>query len=294
MTVDDYGAQSTTGRLEWVAVRRPPASLATADPELWHFTHPIDLDRSRAEHAEFVRRLGASGAQVSVIEADADELPDSVFAYDPSLVTRGGAVLFNMGKELRRPEAVLHERFYADLGVPILGRVSAPGTVEGGDTLWVDDATLAVGRGYRTNDEGIAQLTAIMETIGVAVVPFDLPVHHGRDACLHLMSLVSLCADDLALVHVPLMPVRLLQLLEDRGVEVVVAPPDEFEASAGISCNVLATAPRQVVMVEGSPATASALERAGCDVATFAGAELCGKTEGGPTCLTRPLLRTPA
>lgn len=290
--MDDYGAQSTTGRLEWVAVRRPPASLATADPELWHFTHPIDLDRSRAEHAEFVRRLGASGAQVSVIEADADELPDSVFAYDPSLVTRGGAVLFNMGKELRRPEAVLHERFYADLGVPILGRVSAPGTVEGGDTLWVDDATLAVGRGYRTNDEGIAQLTAIMETIGVAVVPFDLPVHHGRDACLHLMSLVSLCADDLALVHVPLMPVRLLQLLEDRGYEIVVAPPDEFEASLGISCNVLATAPRQILAVAGAPKTKAALEGAGCEVVSFPGVDLCSKAEGGPTCLTRPLLRT--
>ncbi len=294
MTVDDIGAHSLTARLDWVAVRRPPAALATADPGEWHYAAPVDLDRCRREHERFVGLLESAGAQVTVIDADADDLPDSVFTYDPSLVTRAGAVVFNMGKELRRPEADLHEAFYAGLGIPILGRVEAPGTLEGGDTLWLGDDTLAVGRGYRTNDAGIEQLTAVMATIGVEIVPFDLPVHHGRAACLHLMSLVSLCADDLALVHVPLMPVRLLQLLEDRGVEVVVAPPDEFEASAGISCNVLATAPRQVVMVEGSPATAAALERAGCDVATFAGAELCGKTEGGPTCLTRPLLRTPA
>lgn len=288
----DYGAHSTTGRLEWVAVRRPPASLAAADPELWHYTDPIDLDRSRDEHARLVGLLESAGARVSTIETEAEEHPDSVFTYDPSLVTRRGAVLFNMGKELRRPEADLHDSFYGDVGIPVLGRVEAPGAVEGGDTLWVDDDTLAVGRGYRTNDEGIAQLSAIMATIGVDVVPFDLPVHQGRDACLHLMSLVSLCADDLALVHVPLMPVRFLQLLEDRGYEIVVAPPDEYEATFGISCNVLATAPRQIVMVEGAPRTRAVLEAAGCDVVTFPGRDLSLKAEGGPTCLTRPLLRS--
>jgi len=287
----EYGAHSTTGELEWVAVRRPPGSLATADPQVWHYADPIDLDRSRAEHADFVALLEASGARVDFIDDVADELPDSVFTYDPSLVTRRGAVLFNMGKELRRPEADLHGAFFEGLGIPIVGRVQAPGMVEGGDTLWVDDATLAVGRGYRTNDEGIAQLTAIMASIEVEVVPFDLPVYNGAAACLHLMSLVSLCADDLALVHVPLMPVRFLQLLQDRGYAVVVAPPDEFEASLGISCNVLATAPRRIVMVDGSPKTRAALEAAGCDVATFSGVDLCNKTEGGPTCLTRPLLR---
>lgn len=291
MTVPGYGAHSTTAPLARVAVRRPPASLATADPEAWHYTATVDLDRSRAEHDAFVRVLADGGADVVEIETDADALPDSVFTYDPSLVTRGGAVLFNMGKSLRRPEIDLHEAFYAGAEIPILGRVDAPGTIEGGDTLWVDEDTLAVGRGYRTNDAGIAQLTAIMATIGVEVVAFDLPVHHGRDACLHLMSLVSLCAGDLALVHVPLMPVRFLQLLEDRGYEIVTAPPDEFDASAGISCNVLATAPRRIVMADGFAATEAALRAAGCEVVTFPGGDLCMKTEGGPTCLTRPLLR---
>ncbi len=286
-----YGAHSTTGPLEWVAVRRPPTSLGDADPAVWHYSESVDVAAARAEHTELVGLLERAGARVSLIETAADELPDSVFTYDPSLVTRGGAVLFEMGKDLRRPETDLHAAFYAELGIPILGRVVAPGTVEGGDTLWVGDDTLAVGRGYRTNDEGIAQLTAIMAAIGVEVAPFDLPVYHGRDACLHLMSLVSLCADDLALVHVPLMPVRFLQLLEDRGYEIVVAPPDEFEASFGISCNVLATGPRRIVMVDGAPKTRAVLEAAGCAVETFAAADLCLKTEGGPTCLTRPLLR---
>ncbi|MGI9645181.1 MAG: dimethylarginine dimethylaminohydrolase family protein [Ilumatobacteraceae bacterium] len=288
---DRYGAHSTTAVLDRVAVRPPPAELAAADSDRWHYAAPIDLDAARREHAELVALLDASGAEVVVMDAEEDRLPDSVFTYDPSIVTRRGAVLFNMGKELRRPEADLHAEFYERLGIPVLDRVTAPGTIEGGDTLWIDDSTLAVGRGYRTNDAGIGQLTEILAAVDVEVVAFDLPVHHGRDACLHLMSLVSLCADDLALAHVPLLPVRLLQLLEARGYDIVGAPPDEFEASTGISCNVLATAPRRVIIGDGFPATEAALRAAGCMVDTFPCAELGGKAEGGPTCLTRPLLR---
>lgn len=287
----DFGAHSQSTRLHSVAVRRPPAALATADPGVWHYAAPIDLDRSRAEHRRFVDLLAAAGADVLFIDDHPDEHPDSVFTYDPSLVTRGGAVLLHMGKAARRPEAELHEAFYHRIGIPILGRVEAPGTIEGGDTLWVDEHTLAAGRGFRTNDDGIGQLTAIMASIDVDVVSFDLPVHHGREACLHLMSLVSICAPDLALVHLPLMPVRLLELLESRGYEFVVAPAEEFTRTGGISCNVLATAPRTILMVEGAAQTEAALRDAGCTVTTFPGVDLCAKTEGGPTCLTRPLLR---
>lgn len=287
----DFGAHSTSTRLCSVAVRRPPAALATADPAAWHYTAPIDLGRARAEHRRFVELLAASGADVLFIDDQPDEQPDSVFTYDASLVTGGGAVLFHMGKVARRPEADLHEEFYGRVGIPILGRVEAPGTIEGGDTLWVDEHTLAVGRGFRTNDDGVGQLAAIMASIDVEVVPFDLPFHHGAEACLHLMSLVSICAPDLALVHLPLMPVRLVELLESRGYELVVAPADEFTRTGGISCNVLATAPRTILMVEGAPQTEAVLRDAGCTVNTFPGVDICAKTEGGPTCLTRPLLR---
>ena len=290
----DFGAHSTSTRLGSVAVRRPPAALGTADPEAWHYAAPIDLDRARAEHRRFVDLLDASGADVLFIDDEPDEQPDSVFTYDASLVTRAGAVLFHMGKAARRPEAELHEAFYGSVGIPILGRVDAPGTIEGGDTLWIDENTLAVGRGYRTNDDGIGQLASIMASIDVDVVSFDLPVHHGSEACLHLMSLVSMCAPDLALVHLPLLPVRLLELLERSGYELVVAPPEEFARTGGISCNVLATGPRAILMVEGAPQTEAALRDAECTVTTFSGVDLCSKTEGGPTCLTRPLLRVGA
>jgi dimethylargininase len=286
-----YGAHSMSAPLRRVAVRRPPAALGTADPALWHYAAPIDLDDVRVAHEVLLEHLRRAGVTIELVDDDPDEFADSVFTFDPSLVTDGGSIVLRMGKSLRRPETLLHEAFYRAHDIPILGRIEPPGTVEGGDTLWIDRETLAVGRGYRTNDDGIAQLTAILGRVGVEVRAFDLPVHDGPDACMHLLSLVSPLAPDLALVHMPLLPVRLRQLLEDRGYHLVVAPADEYAASRAISANVLALAPRSCVMVDGFPATRRALEDAGCVVVTFPGDELCVKAEGGPTCLTRPIWR---
>jgi len=286
-----FGGHSMSAPLRRVAVRPPPEALATADPARWHYAAAIDLAAARAAHETLLGHLRRAGVAVEHITDGADDLADSVFTFDPSLVTDAGAILLRMGKQLRRPETALHEAFYRAHGIPILGRIEEPGTVEGGDTLWVDPATLAVGRGYRTNDDGIAQLTAILAPLGVEVLAFDLPVHDGPEACMHLLSLVSPLAPDLALVHMPLLPVRLRQLLEGRGYELVAAPTDEYAASRAISANVLAVAPRSCIAADGFPATRRVLEAAGCAVATFPGDELCVKAEGGPTCLTRPIWR---
>lgn len=286
-----FGAQSMSAPLRRVAVRTPPAALGEADPDLWHYAGPLDLAAVRSAHEVLLGHLRDADVEIEFIGSDPDLLADSVFAFDPSLVTDHGAIILRMGKALRRAEADLHEIHYAVHGVPILGRIEAPGTVEGGDTLWIDHDTLAVGRGYRTNDDGIAQLTAILAAIGVEVVPFDLPVHDGEAACMHLMSLVSPLAPDLALVHLPLLPVRLLQLLDSRGYGIVIAPAEEYMSSRAISANVLAISPRSCVMADGNPATRRALEQAGCEIRTFPGDELCVKAEGGPTCLTRPIWR---
>jgi dimethylargininase len=289
--VNRYGAQSMSAPLRRVAVRRPPTALGDADPAIWHYSAPVDVARARDAHEVLVAELQRCGVEVDDIDIDADALPDSVFTFDPSLVTERGAVILRMGKQLRRPEAELHERYYRSVGVPIAGRIEAPGTVEGGDTLWVDETTLAVGRGFRTNDEGIDQLSRLLARSNVEVIAFDLPFHDGEDACMHLLSLVSPLAADLALVRLPLMPVRLVQLLGDRGYELIDAPAKEWDASASISGNVLAVAPRRCLMIDGLPDTRSALQRAGCTVSTFPGDELCLKAEGGPTCLTRPVWR---
>jgi dimethylargininase len=289
--MSNFGAQSMTAPLRRVLVRRPPAAMACADLKEWNYAAPIDLHRANEEHAALVALLRSIHVDVLTLEQQAAAFPDSVFTHDPSLVTRSGAVLMRMGKLLRRPEQELHENAYRELGIPILGRIEEPGIAEAGDVLWIDEVTLALGIGYRTNDEGANQLARVLAPLGVRVIPVDLPYGAGPNSCTHLLSLISLVAEDLALVHLPTAPVRLIQLLEKRGIRIVSASPAEYQASNTISAGVLAYAPRQVLMVDGFPETRGALEEHGCQVMTFPGADLCMKAEGGPVCLTRPILR---
>jgi dimethylargininase len=285
-----YGVASTAGVLERVAMRRPGAILA-ADHERWHYTKPIDPVALAAQYAQFVDLVEASGAEIVWLPEADDDLADSVFTYDPSFVVPGGAVVLRPGKSLRGREADLHADFYETAGIPILGRIEAPGTFEGGDSFWLDDTTLAVGRGFRTNQSGIDQMAEIVEPLGVTLDVYDLPYHLGPDACLHLMSVVSALDADLALVHPPLMPTALYQRMIEMGYTLLEAPADEFDASLGLNLNVLATGPRRVIAIEGFPVTLQLMRDAGCEVTTFRADELCIPCEGGPTCLTRPLLR---
>jgi N-dimethylarginine dimethylaminohydrolase len=172
--------------------------------------------------------------------------------------------------------------------VPTFAALEGDATAEGGDLLWLDHGTLAVGRGSRTNTEGVRQLTAALRPLGVETVPVPLPWAGGPEACLHLMSLISMLDHDLAVVHLPLLPVPFVELLLDRGIELVEVSGDELPTMAP---NVLALAPRRCLALDGNPRTRRRLEAAGCEVLTYRGAELSLKAEGGPTCLTRPILR---
>jgi len=206
-------------------------------------------------------------------------------------MTDQGAVILAMGKPLRSREPALHEAAYRRLGIPILGRIEPPGQVEGGDCVWVDRATLAIGRGVRTNQAGIEQMARLLGPLGIAVLGYDLPLWMGEAACLHLMSVISPLDDDLALVYSPLLPAAFYQLLKSCGIRLVEGDPEEFRLSNGLSLNVLPTAPRDVIAVAGFPKTKAAMEAAGCRAATFEADALCIACEGGPTCLTRPILR---
>src|SRR5579883_467398 len=243
MNTVTYGAQHMSARLERVLMRRPGPSLAGAAPERWHYGQGFDYRRAVDQHASFTRLIETSGAHIDWLEDRGDGLADAIFTHDPSLVTDRGAIVLRMGKTLRAGEPALHEARYGELGIPIAGRIEAPGTVEGGDCLWLDPATLLVGRGVRTNQSGIEQLAGLVKADGVAVRSFDLPLWQGEAACLHLLSVVSPLAPDLALVFAPLLPVALFQLLRERGVRLIEAPVEEFHASGGLSLNVLPTAP---------------------------------------------------
>lgn len=289
-----YGSQEMSANLSRVLMRRPGESLVRADPARWHYGPTFDGEKAVRQYREFAGLIERSGAEILWLEDAGDGLADAMFTHDPSLMSDHGAIILRMGKALRESETALHEAAYAKAGIPILGRVAAPGTVEGGDCIWLDSKTLIVGRGVRTNESGISQLAAMLKPYGVAVLGYDLPLWHGEEACLHLMSVMSPLAEKLALVFAPLLPAPFYQLLKQRGITLIEAPADEFHASNGLSLNVLPVQPNEVIMVAGFPKTKAAMEAAGCQVATFEADALCIACEGGPTCLTRPILRRAA
>ena len=283
-----WGGQSMVAPLKRVLVRKPAPPVAEERFAEFGYPRTVDHDRTEQEHDAFRALLAESGAEVVVAGPDESGLLDAIFAYHPSLMTDAGAVLLRPGKELRLCEVELAERSYAELGIPVIGRIEAPGTVEGGDTLWLDERSLAVGRGYRTNDEGIRQLRELLAPHGVEIVTVDLPHWRGPNECLHLMSFISPVADRRAVVYMPLMSVPFVQELRRRGWSFIEVPDEEFETHG---CNVLALAPMRVLICDGSPVTRARLKTAGCDVLVYTRDELSHNRAGGPTCLTRPILR---
>jgi dimethylargininase len=277
-----YGCQSMTAPLRRVLVRRPVGAERWREFGWRAAPDPVRLAR---EHEAFCAVVEQSGTEVVVAEPLEDN-PDAVYTYDPALVADAGALLLRPGKPGRRSEVEPMRAALEAAGVPVAAQLEAPACAEGGDTMWLDERTLLVGRGYRTNDAGIAALAAALPE--VQVVAFDLPHRRGRGEVLHLLSLISPLDRDLALVYLPLLPVRLVELLEQRGIALVEVPDEEFET---MGCNVLALAPRAGLALEGNTETRRRLEAAGVNVSTYAGDELSRKGDGGPTCLTRPLLR---
>jgi N-dimethylarginine dimethylaminohydrolase len=279
------------GRLRRVVMRRPGEAMAAADPAAWHYTGPIDVEQARRAHDAFADALRAWDVEVRYHDEPLPHHSDSVFVFDPVLVTDRGTLVLSMGKERRRGEEEPLARALQDCGVPVFGRLEGDARVEGGDTLWLDHDTLAVGRGFRTNAEGVCQLLGLLEPLGVTVLDFDLPYFTGPEACLHLLSLISPVDVDLAVAYPALMPTAFWAELKRRGVRLLEVPEEEFAHTQ--ATNVLAVAPRKCIMLDGNPVTRQLLEMADCEVVTFPGAPLSLKAEGGPTCLTRPVLRDP-
>ena len=280
-----YGCQSQTARLRRVLVRAPHAEDCARWREFGWRAEP-DAAALAAEHEAFTAELADFGAEVVYAKELLPGALDAIYAYDPALVADAGAILLRPGKELRRSEPAALARDLERAGVPVAARLEAPALAEGGDTLWLDERTLLVGLGYRTNEAGANALRRALPEVDV--LTFDLPHYRGPGEVLHLLSFVSPLDADLALVYPPLAPTRLLQLLAERGVHTVEVPDEEY---GSLGCNVLALGPRVALALDGNPETRRRLEQAGIDVRVYKGEELSRKGDGGPTCLTRPLLR---
>ena len=281
--------QNAVGDLRRVYVRPPtPGSLGAWREFAWRAAP--DPAKAAEEHAAFREALAAQGAEVVVGDAPVPGDPDAIYAYDPVLPTDQGVIALRPGKHGRRDEPGALVTDLEAAGLTVLGTLTAPATAEGGDMFWLDDRTLLVGRGYRTNDEGIEQIGALLgETIDV--VRFDLPHFLGPDACLHLMSFISPLDHDLVVAYRPMVPVRLIEMLGERSITTIEVPDEEFDSQGP---NVLALGPRVALALDGNPETRRRMERAGVDVRTFSGEEISRKGDGGPTCLTRPLDRARA
>ncbi|PWT75165.1 MAG: amidinotransferase [Chloroflexi bacterium] len=283
-----FGSQSMIAPLRSVLVKRPDTAFSVDDPAAWHYTGRPDLVAAQQEHDALVALLQAAGADVLYHDESQPNHADAIFTFDPAIVTDQGAVILSMGKLLRRGEEAAMARRFDALGIPILYTLHGQARAEGGDLLWIDHDTLAVGQGFRTNAEGLAQLREALTPLGITVLPVELPYFTGPESCLHLLSLISIVDDHLAVIYPPLLAAPFWEELRRRGFRLVPVPDAEF---ATMAPNVLALSPGQCVMLEGNPITRSRLEDAGCRVATYRGNEISLKAEGGPTCLTRPILR---
>jgi len=283
--ITSFGAQSMTAPLRDVLVKRPgPAFGAAFDEPAHGFLRPVDLAVAQREHDAFTETLAGLGPRVHVLDAETDS-PDLVYTFDPLLVSDRGAIALRPGKPNRASEPATLEGWTVAAGIPTVGRIAAPGTVEGGDTFWLRPELLCVGRTLRTNDDGARQLAAI---VGGDVRVFDVPYWRGPAELIHLLSVISPVADDIAVVYLPLLPIGLWQLLRELGIRLIEVPEDEF---ATLGCNVLAVRPGVVILAEGNPRTAGALAAAGCEVHTYPASEIGVNGSGGPTCMSRPLFR---
>lgn len=286
-----FGVSSMTDRLKTVGMLKPMDALRTADPIRWHYGKSFNPKKIDNNYYSFTKILANLDVEILWMTPKNNEIADSVFTYDASFMTQKGAILLSPGKPLRKGEEKIHGAFYENNNIPIIGKLSGLAIAEGGDMFWVDDNTLVVGKGFRTNQIGIEQIKRILLGFDVKVLSFDLPFFKGPEACLHMMSLISIVDKKKALAYVPLLPIGLVKLLKEKGYELIEAPEDEFISSEGLNINVLATAPGVCVMISGFPKTKTALEKIGVTVHTFNGDSLCIGCEGGPTCLTRPILR---
>ena len=252
-----------------------------------NYSNTPDFEIACNDYDQFVDLIQSFGAEIHFLPASNTSL-DSIYTHDPCIVTNGGAILCNMGKPQRYNESDDIEKYFTSIGIPILGRIEGTGTLEGGDIIWIDERTVAVGEGYRSNMEGIDQFKHLLGDLVDDVIPVALPHWTGPEDCLHLMSNVSPVDHDLYLVYSRLLSVSFRKYLHERKIQLIEVPDEEY---ASMGCNVLAMTSRKVIMIEGNPITQNRLENEGVEVHTYDGAEISLKGAGGPTCLTRPILR---
>tara|TARA_B100001964_G_C14213756_1_gene591694 strand:- start:51 stop:929 length:879 start_codon:yes stop_codon:yes gene_type:complete len=291
--MNNFGAQNMVSSLKKVLMKKPQKFMSKVNNQKWNYDSPLDQNLLNENYKDFYKIIKKFGTEIMELhlENENEELCDSVFTHDPSLVVDEGAIILNMGKQLRKNETSAHEKFYESKDIPIIGKIENEGTVEGGDCLWINNKTLIVGEGDRTNKKGIEQLNEILKQLNIKLMPIKLPKSNNKGSCFHLMSIISMLDNDLAICCERLFPSDLKKKLNMNGIKLLKIPEDEYLKSKSLAVNILALSPRILVTIKGYPKTLDLLLKSDCTINLFPGNELCIKAEGGPTCLTRAIWR---
>ena len=289
----EFGCQDMTKPIKRILIKHPNSAYKTQAnideqaKNLNYFGTP-NFEQAINDYNKFLNILKSFDIEIHTLPADNKTSLDSIYTHDPCLISNSGVILCSMGKQLRKSEPEMIANYFSSIGIPIAGEITPPGNLEGGDIVWIDDRTVAVGVGYRSNLEGINQLKSILCSDIDTIIPVDLPHWTGPNDCLHLMSNVSPIDSNLFLVYSRLLPVSFRQYLLDRKIELIEVPDEEYDS---MGCNVLAIAPKKVIMLSGNLITEQRLKDADVEVHTYDGSEISIKGAGGPTCLTRPFYR---
>lgn len=289
----EFGCQDMTKPIKRILIKHPNSAYKTQAnideqaKNLNYFGTP-NFEQAINDYNKFLNILKSFDIEIHTLPADNKTSLDSIYTHDPCLISNSGVILCSMGKQLRKSEPEMIANYFSSIGIPIAGEITPPGNLEGGDIVWIDDRTVAVGVGYRSNLEGINQLKSILGSDVDTIIPVDLPHWTGPEDCLHLMSNVSPIDSNLFLVYSRLLPVSFRQYLLDRKIELIEVPDEEYDS---MGCNVLAIAPKKVIMLSGNLITEQRLKDADVEVHTYDGSEISIKGAGGPTCLTRPFYR---
>jgi len=289
-----YGSQSMVNKVESILIKHPRDAFISQDhlDQTWQsfkYEGCPDFDIAVKEFSEFEKIIRKWVPDVHYLPLDQLVGIDSIYTHDTVKVTDHGAIYFPMGKTLRKPETRATQLYLEKLGVKTLGHIQGKGKMEGGDIVWLDDQTVAIGLGYRTNEEGIRQFRELTKNFIKEIIVVPLPYADGPDACLHLMSLISMVHQNLAVVYLKYMPIFLKNILENRGILLINVSDEEYDR---LGSNILALAPGKCVMLQGNPEIQNKLEKAGLEIHLYPGSDLSIKGTGGPTCLTQPIFRT--
>ena len=253
-----------------------------------HFSVEPIYDKAITQYNELITLIESFGAEILMLPSDNETNLDSIYTHDPGISTSTGMIICNMGKKERKNEPKALKSFLIHKNILVVGKIEHPGIIEGGDVLWINKRTIAVGEGYRTNRQGIQQLKEILSDQVDHIIPVPLPHWRGPESCLHLMSNISPIDHNLYLIYPKLLPVIFIEYLKNQNIKLINVPDEEYESMA---CNVLALAPKKCIMMSGNPKTQKLLESYNVKVFTYDGSEISLKGAGGPTCLTRPIYR---